>query len=95
MGFIRKEIGIGIIVSILATIAGGFLYIEFFSKISFAETIKLIQEGNLYGKVLSIAAIPNLFVFFVFIKKKKDYRARGVLTMTILIALTTLVLKFI
>jgi hypothetical protein len=42
-----------------------------------------------------LAAVSNLFVFFVFIKKKQDNRAKGVLLATILIALTTLVLKII
>ncbi|PQJ80765.1 hypothetical protein [Polaribacter porphyrae] len=94
MGAINKEIFFGILISIIATLAGGFIYIEYFSKVGFTETLQLIKEGDLYGKVLSIAAIPNLFVFFVFIKKKQDYRARGVLLTTIVIALTTLILKF-
>ncbi len=54
----------------------------------------MISDGGLYGKILSLAAIPNLFVFFIFIKKKQDNRAKGVLFATILIALTTLILKF-
>jgi hypothetical protein len=54
----------------------------------------MIQEGDLYGKILSLAAIPNLFVFFIFIRKKQDNRAKGVLMTTIIIALTTLILKF-
>jgi len=53
----------------------------------------MIKEGNLYAQVLSLAALPNLFVFFIFIKKKQDYRARGVLIASILIALVTFVLK--
>ena len=95
MGFIKKEILIGVLVSIFATFAGAFLYIEYFSKFNFVETLQLIKDGNLYGKILSIAAIPNLFVFFIFIKKKQDYRARGVLLTSIVIAITTFVLKFI
>ena len=95
MGTLKKEILIGVLISIFATAAGAFLYIEYFSKVSFLETLQLIKEGNLYGKILSIAAIPNLFIFFVFIRKKQDYRARGVLLMTILIELTTFILKFI
>ena len=55
----------------------------------------MIKEGNLYAQVLSLSALPNLFVFFVFIKKKQDYRARGVLMASILTALVTFVLKFI
>jgi len=94
MGTVKKEIAIGILISLFATIAGIFLYLEYLSDFGFYKTIELIKEGKLYGKILSLAAIPNLFIFFVYIKKKQDYRAKGVLMATILIALTTLVLKF-
>ena len=93
MGFVKKEMLIGVLVSIFATLAGVFIYIEFFSKFDFQETIKVIKEQNLTGKILTLAAIPNLFVFFVFIKKKQDYRGRGVLLTTILIAISTFVIK--
>ena len=93
--YIRKEILIGFLVSIIATAFGVFLYLQYFSKYGFEETLQLVKEGNLYASVLSLAALPNLFVFFIFIKKKQDYRARGVLTASILTALITFVLKFI
>ena len=94
MGTLKKNILIGFLISLFATAAGIFFYIEYFSKYSFNDTLIMIGEGDLYGKVLSLAAIPNLFVFFIFIKKKQDSRAKGVLLATILIALTTLILKF-
>lgn len=93
--FIRKEIFIGFLISVLTTVSGIFLYLEFFSKEGFDEIWKMIQEGDLYAPVLAIAALPNLFIFFVFIKKQQDYRARGVLMISILTALITFVLKFI
>ena len=94
MGTVKKDILIGILISLFATVAGVFLYLEYFSRYNFDETLKMIGEGDLYGKVLSLAAIPNLFVFFIFIKKKQDNRAKGVLIATILTALTTLIIKF-
>ncbi len=94
MGYIRKEIFIGFLISVFATISGVFLYLQYFSKYGFKETIDMVVEGDLYAQVLSLAALPNLLVFFVFIKKKQDYRARGVLMASILIALVTFVLKF-
>ena len=94
MGTIKKDILIGVLISLFATAAGIFLYLEYFSEYSMDETLRMISQGDLYGKVLSLAAIPNLFVFFIFIKKKQDHRAKGVLLTTILIALTTLILKF-
>lgn len=95
MGTIKKDILIGILISLFATAAGCFLYVEYFSKFGFNETIQMIEDGDLYGKILSIAAIPNLFVFFIFMKKKQDHKAKGVLLSTIVIALTTLILKFV
>ena len=94
MGTVKKNILIGVLVSLFATFGGVFLYLEYFSRYEFYETIDLIKEGRLYGKVLSLAAIPNLFVFFIYIKKKQGNKAKGVLLATILIAFTTLVLKF-
>jgi len=95
MGVVTKEVLIGVLLSVAATISGAFVYIEFFSKFEFQETLRVMKEQNLYGKVLTLSAIPNLFVFFVFIKKKQDYRARGVLLATISIAFITFVLKLI
>jgi hypothetical protein len=94
LGTIKKDILIGALISLFATAAGIFLYLEYFSKYNLNETFRMIQEGGLLGKILSLAAIPNLFVFFIFIRKKQDNRAKGVLFFTILIALTTLILKF-
>lgn len=94
MGHIKKEIVIGVLVSILATAAGLFLYLEYISQGTIAETMKMVREGGVLGSVLALAAIPNLFVFWVFLKKRQDYRARGVLMTTIIIALLTLALKF-
>jgi hypothetical protein len=79
----------------VATICGFFIYIEFVSKLALNESIDLLKNGNLLGKVLTLGAIPNLFVFMIFIKKKQDNRAKGVLIATILIAFTTLILKLL
>jgi len=95
MGHIRKEISIGFLISTITTACGIFLYLQYFSRFGFDETLQMIKEGNLYTQVISLAALPNLFVFFIFIKKKQDYRARGVLMASILTALVTFVLKFI
>ncbi|CAM1333976.1 hypothetical protein [Tenacibaculum aestuariivivum] len=95
MGHINKEILIGILVSLLATACGLFVYLEFIVIDTITETFKKVREGGVLGPVLALAAIPNLFVFWVFLKKNQDYRARGVLITTVIIALVTLVLKFI
>jgi len=91
----KKEILIGIAVGIFATLAGFYLYVELFINTDFKQAFEFIHQEKMYGKILSLAAIPNLFVFFVFIKKKQDYRARGVLIATLFTALLILGAQFI
>ena len=88
----KKELLIGFIVALIATSFGCFLFIEFFSKYDFYKSLQLIKEGNLEGKVLVLGAIANFFVFFVFLKEKQIYRARGVLLETFLVAFIVLLL---
>ena len=91
----KKEILIGFLTGLIATAFGFYIYIEFVSTYGFEETLKILDEGNLYGKVLGLAAIPNLFVFFIFLKKKQELRARGVLLASFVIAFIILVTKFL
>ena len=91
----KKELFIGFIVGLIATAFGLYLYLEYFTAHGFTKSLELVKKENLYSSVLSIAALANLFVFFIFLKKKQIYRARGVVMSTILVALITIVLKFI
>jgi len=95
---IKKEILIGFVVALIATFSGCFIFIEFFSGFEFDEGLRLIREGNLEGKVLVLGAVANFLVFFIFLKKKQIYRARGVLMETFFIAILVLlqtILSFI
>lgn len=94
MGHIRKEIAIGILVSLIATAFGLFIYLEYISYDSISTTFQKVKEGGVLGSVIALAAIPNLLVFWIFLKKNQDYRARGVLLATILTALITFIIKF-
>ena len=91
----KKEILIGFLVGLLATASGFFIYLEFVSPYSFDESLRILKEGDLYGKVLGLAALPNLFVFFIFLKKKQELRARGVLLASFVVAFLVLISQFI
>ena len=61
----RKEILIGFLVGLLATVMGFYFYVEFVLNGSFQESLTVINNKNIYGQILSIAAIPNLLFFFI------------------------------
>ena len=91
---IKKEILIGVLVGLLATAFGCFIFIEFFSMFDFYKSLDLIRKGSLEGKILVLGALANFFVFFTFLKKKQIYRARGVLMETFFVAILVLYLTF-
>ena len=89
----KKEILIGFVVGIIANISGSYLYIYFFSENNLENTLKLSHEQGIMGSLIALGAVFNLLVFFVFLKKKQYYRARGVVLATVLAAIIILITK--
>lgn len=82
-----QKIVIGFLLSIFTTLAGSYVYLELATPEGFEKSWKMMIEGGLQSVVLSLGAIPNLLLFFVFIKRREDYKAKGVLIGVLLAAL--------
>lgn len=91
----KKELVIGFITGICANALGVLIYIMMFSEKGIDATIRQAVAEGFLGKIITLGAILNLVAFFIYIKKKQDYRARGVLLATVLIAVATMILIFI
>lgn len=93
---IKKEVFIGLGVGLIANSIGLVIAILLFGN---GQTIEAALKASIaqgfFGKLVSIGAIFNLIAFFIFIKQKRDYRARGVILATILVALLTFFINFI
>lgn len=93
---IKKELLIGTLIGLIANAIGlYFATLIFGNGNDSLSVLRSASSEGILGKLVSLGAILNLIVFFVFIKKKQDYRARGVLLITIIIAISTFVFKFI
>jgi len=79
----KKDIIIGIITGLIANAPDR----------NFEQTIVHAIENGYIGKIVAIGAILNLAAFFLFIKKNQDQRAKGVLLITILTGVATVVQK--
>lgn len=90
----RKDIFIGMLFGLIANAIGLFLTATLLGKgDDFTTVIKAAANEGFLGKLISLGAILNLIAFFIFIRKKQDYRARGVLLITVFIAVFTFVFK--
>ncbi|WP_308992924.1 hypothetical protein QLS71_010475 [Mariniflexile litorale] len=89
---IKKDIFIGMLVGLIANSVGLLLTATILGQgDDFTTVIKAATNEGFLGKLISLGAVLNLIVFFIFIKKRQDYRARGVLLITIFIAVFTFV----
>ncbi len=91
----NKEILIGLVTGIFANALGVLLYILIFSDKGIDATLAQAAAEGFLGKIITLGAVLNLLAFFVYIKKRQEYRARGVLMATVIIAVATMILIFI
>lgn len=90
---IKKEIFIGILVGMISNFAGMYIYVAIFTNYDLFNAIQMAYDEYFLGGLIAIGAGANFIPFFVFLKKDKIYRARGVLIFTILMAIVILMLK--
>jgi hypothetical protein len=91
---IKKEVFKGFFVGLIANVIGLLLAALLLGNGEGVETtLKQSLAEGIFGKLVTIGAILNLVVFFIFIKKKQDYRARGVLLATVLVAISTFLIN--
>jgi len=95
---IKQEVFKGFFAGIVSAVIGVIICTFILSNVkgnSFVTTFELFKaQGNLW-MLLALGAIANLIVFFLFLKKDMDYKARGVLLATMLVAFTAYAFYFL
>lgn len=92
---VTKAVLTGVIMGFIATIVGSILWILAFSDMDVETTIKTAFEENVIGAIVAAGALLNIAAFFVFLKQRKNYEARGVLIATFVVAIFVVYMKFI
>ncbi len=91
----NKDILIGFGVGLIATAFGLVFAIQIFGKSDdWGVVIRQAMDDGFLTKLMSIGALLNLGAFFLFLKKNKDQSAKGVLIATILVLISTMIIKF-
>ncbi len=93
-GNLKKDIFTGVLIGFIATAIGFYFYTQVFNHFSMKFVKKLIAEEDMLGTILAYSVMPNALAFFVFIKRKEDYKARGVMIATFVIAIAISITLF-
>lgn len=93
----KKAVIIGFVIGLITTFVGVSLYTMFIGiklDLTTNEITAKILSSNVLGKRASIGVLLNLPVFYYFLNKKKEDRAKGVLMAIVLVAIVFIVNKF-
>ena len=90
----KKEVFFGLFSGFLANFLGVIItIIVLFKKTNILKIINDSFIDNSITKLISLGAILNLIVFFIFLKYDYEERAKGVLLSTFVIAILTIYLN--
>lgn len=88
----KKDLFIGILLGLVGGLIGCFVALKIYTDLDFVAGFKMMQQGGLIGKVITLGAILNLILFFILLKLNKDLMARGVVLAMFVLTILTLVL---
>jgi hypothetical protein len=86
----KIDLLIGFLIGIFAAILGAILFLKSFTEVQTLRDLHIVKEQGIMGKVITLGAIFNIIIFFIFLKKNKELMARGIVLATISLAIITM-----
>ena len=97
--FKKDNLSLGILLGLLTPVIGFFLYyiLVFMPKhIGWGQFIDtLLGNRQMIPKVISMCLLLNGLIFYLYTQKRRDITAKGIFLVTMLYAITILLLKLI
>lgn len=91
-----NKLYVGLVLGLLVPVIALFIYNQaFFDHLSPWEFLQIMITKRKISAVISLGVLPNLLVFFIFIRLNYLYSARGVLAATLVYALLAVITKFL
>ena len=86
----KIELFYGLIIGLIASLIGIYLFIFIFTPYSFLGGLQLLKFEGKLGKIISLGTILNIGMFFGLLKYKKETMAKGIILAIILLTIITL-----
>jgi hypothetical protein len=88
----KRDFFIGFIIGIFAAILGAFIFLKLFTHYNLFVDYKQLSNGKILGKVITLGAILNIAAFFILLKLKKEFMARGIVLSLIILTIYTVIM---
>lgn len=92
---LKKDFAIGFVLGLFISIFFGFLLLQYFAGDDWQTIFVDPRKMPALGAIGSLGALPNLGLFFWFLHKNQDQKAKGVFGFVMIFALCILILKLL
>lgn len=86
----KKDFFIGILIGLLVSFIGSFLFISVFTSMDFIDGFTQLKTQGSLGKLITLGALLNIGIVFLLFKKNKDIMAKGVILSIFILTIYTL-----
>jgi hypothetical protein len=86
----KKDIFIGVLIGLITSFIGCFLFITLFTSMGFLEGYSNLKTQGSLGKLITLGALLNMGIVFLLFKKNKDEMAKGVILSILILTIYTL-----
>ena len=86
----KIDLLIGFLIGVVTTVIGSFLFISFATEYEFIDGFTVLAREGYLNKLVALGAILNLPIFYYFIKKEQDLKAKGMLLQALILTIITL-----
>jgi hypothetical protein len=86
----KIDIFYGLIIGLITSLIGSYLFIIVFTPYSFLGGLQLLKFEGKIGKVITLGTILNIGMLFILLKNKKELMAKGIILAVLLLTIFTL-----
>lgn len=80
----------GFLIGIISASIGTYLYVEIFTPYNFIDGFKFLKRQGYSGMLITLGTVPNLAIFFILLRLKKELMARGIILSVIVLTLISI-----
>lgn len=86
----KRDLIIGFFIGLILAYIGAFTFLYINTNINLYTDFEFVKQQGILGKIITLGTILNLIAFFVLLKMKKEFTARGIILAIIVLAIYTL-----
>jgi hypothetical protein len=86
----KRDFIIGFFIGLIVAFLGAFVFLYYNTHLNLYTDYELVKQQGILGKVITLGTILNIIAFFILLKMKKEFMARGIILAIISLAIYTI-----